>query len=155
MNDALDAALEAAAGLLRAALDVSRVTVRLADEDAAGRLVAEAAAAGQLRMSMRPPVDTTGQMTYQHVTATAEILVQPDCRADPIRPPAELMDTYGVRAQMVAPIKRDGVVSGAVSVHQAGRTRAWTAAEVELVRQAELLVETLLAAGTTAGGSRR
>ncbi len=153
MNDALDAALVATAGLLRAALEVSRVTVRLADENGDGRLVAEVVAAGEVRLADEPPMDTSGQMTYPHVMSTGEVLVQNDCRTDPIRPPAALMDVYGVRAQMVAPIKLAGLVGGALSVHQAGRPRTWTDAEIALVKNAEQVVETLLAGDVRRGGS--
>ncbi|MGW1551574.1 GAF domain-containing protein [Streptomyces sp. NPDC002346] len=152
MSDALDTALEATADLLRAALNASRVTVRLADDEGNGRLVAESVAAGQVRLSTQPPIDTADQMTYPHVIATAEVLVQSDCRTDPIRPPAELVDAYGVRAQIVAPIKRSDRVRGALSIHQAGHVRDWSGPEIDLVKQAELVVETLLARGALGKG---
>ena len=42
----------------------------------------------------------------------------------------------GLAAQIVTPVMRDGEVAAILSVHQLGRTRTWTADEIEACRRA-------------------
>ncbi len=58
------------------------------------------------------------------------ILVQDDCAANDPPPPKELMEYYGVRAQMLAPLVRDAQLIGIISVHYAPGPRAWTEDDV-------------------------
>lgn len=51
-------------------------------------------------------------------------LIQPHFAADP-RPPRALVDVYGVRAQMLAPVETGGAMTGWISVHSL-RERAWS-----------------------------
>ncbi|MER6983920.1 GAF domain-containing protein, partial [Streptomyces carpinensis] len=54
-------------------------------------------------------------------------LVQPHFEAIP-HPPQALIDVYGVRAQMLGPVERDGALAGWLSVHSMDE-RDWSAAD--------------------------
>jgi len=60
-------------------------------------------------------------------------VVQDDCSAASGEPHFRAMlELYGgLRAQIVTPVVRDGRVVAIVSLHQLGRTRQWTADEIE------------------------
>jgi maleate isomerase len=63
-------------------------------------------------------------------------LVQEDCSmADPA-PPPELIESYGVRAQMVAPLVRDDGLIGAISVHYVPGPRRWSAQDLVALKEA-------------------
>src|SRR5215208_2865246 len=63
-------------------------------------------------------------------------LVQDDCsRADPA-PPPELIELYGVRAQMVAPLVRDDSLIGVISVHYVPGPRVWSAQDLAALQEA-------------------
>ncbi|MDI3387726.1 GAF domain-containing protein [Streptomyces sp. B-S-A8] len=51
-------------------------------------------------------------------------LVQPHFRTDP-QPPQALVDVYGVHAQLLAPVERDGAMAGWISVHSMAE-REWS-----------------------------
>lgn len=48
--------------------------------------------------------------------------------AQPPTPP-EVIARYGVRAQMLAPVVRDGRCAGTLSVHETRAPRAWSAGD--------------------------
>ena len=67
--------------------------------------------------------------THVLIIARKEILVQPNCETAEPRPPAALIEVYGVRAQMLAPVMGEDAVIGWVSVHETRGQRNWTAHE--------------------------
>jgi len=73
-------------------------------------------------------------------------VVQEDCLAASAEPHFRTMlELYGgLRAQIVTPVVRDGRVAAIVSLHQLGRTRHWTEAEIEAARRAAEQVGELL-----------
>ena len=70
-------------------------------------------------------------------------LVQPDFATAP-KPPQALVDVYGVRAQMLAPVQHGADMVGWLSVHSLAE-RVWTAADQLAVEVAARDTETLLA----------
>lgn len=63
-------------------------------------------------------------------------LVQEDCSmADPA-PPPELIELYGVKAQMVAPLVREDRLVGVISVHYIPGPRDWSAEDVAALQEA-------------------
>jgi pimeloyl-ACP methyl ester carboxylesterase len=73
------------------------------------------------------------------------IVIQPDCRlADP-PPPPELLTTYGVKAQMLGPIRRNGLVAGWLSVHYSVSARAWSERDEASLQRAIDAVDATLA----------
>jgi maleate isomerase len=62
--------------------------------------------------------------------------VQNDCLADDLAPPSELIEHYGVKAQMLAPIVRDDRLVGVISVHYAPGPRDWSSENVAVLQEA-------------------
>jgi GAF domain-containing protein len=73
-------------------------------------------------------------------------VVQEDCLAASPEPHFRAMlELYGgLRSQIVTPVVRGGRVAAIVSLHQLGRTRRWSAGEIEASRQAADRVGELL-----------
>ncbi|MEV0598733.1 GAF domain-containing protein [Streptomyces sp. NPDC050315] len=69
-------------------------------------------------------------------------LVQPHFRADP-HPPQALIDVYGVNAQLLAPVERDGAMAGWISVHSMAE-RDWTDGDTAAVADAVARIQTAL-----------
>lgn len=120
---------DALAASLRSSLGVARVTVRLPTGDGGVGLVAEALDEGVSSMRSGPQEDATRFATYAFLAEHGVSLVQEDLVTHPVRPPASLIDFYGTRAQMLAPIRVDGELVGVVSVH-ALEVREWRDTEV-------------------------
>jgi GAF domain-containing protein len=56
-----------------------------------------------------------------------------------------MLELYGgLRAQIVTPVVEDGRVAAIVSLHQLGRTRHWTEAEIATASEAARRVGALL-----------
>ena len=122
---------------LRVATRATRTTLRidlpdrgLHVDDVAGEALAPGAASlrGQTAIDQR----AAGSITW--LAENRRVLVQNDVtgRVDPAPPPA-LMAVFGVTAQMLAPVVRDGAMPGWISVHHSGGARAWTDDDVSAV----------------------
>lgn len=150
-------------------LDVTgcdRTTLRL-DVPAHGLAVAVAAAEA-LRPGVRSirrdaSLDQRRLDTVVWLEDNRRNLVQPHVRGEP-RAPQALIDVYGVKAQLLGPIERDGAMAGWLSAHSLAE-RPWTQADIAAMDAARARVTSLLklAAGDcaartsgpdTAGGSR-
>jgi GAF domain-containing protein len=123
-------------------LGASRVTLRL---DTPGEIFPvryEALAPGIRSIKGDDSVgDLREAQTFQWVQRELRLLVQDDLLdADPPVPPA-LVDVYGARSQMLAPVVRDGEFVGVISIHYAPGPRAWTAEERAVLEQARAQVE--------------
>lgn len=121
---------------LLAATKASRTTLRLDTPGQVFPVVAEACAPGVRSIRDATEIDLRAAKTFQYLDREHELLVQRDCLVDEPVAPQELIDLYGVRAQMLAPILRDGRLAGIISVHHAATPRDWTAEEIEELRQA-------------------
>lgn len=131
------------------ALAASRVTLRL---DTPGRnfpATAEAIAEGVAPIGNDESLDQRNAPTARWIIARKEILVQPNCDTAEPPPPRELIDVYGVRAQLLAPVLESGEVVGWISVHETRGRRQWTTHEVDAIRAAALAVEELRAGHAT------
>lgn len=69
-------------------------------------------------------------------------LVQPDFSRPP-RPPAALRETYGVKAQMLAPVIRGGTLTGWLSVHS-NRQRDWGQPDLASLHEATAAVHAVI-----------
>ena len=121
---------------LLAATGATRVTLRL---DTPGRdfpAVAEALAPGAEPIRHDESIAQRGAPTAQWLFREQRPLIQDDVLVDEPRPPQGLIDAYGVRAQMLSPLVREGQVLGWVSVHQAGAPRRWSEADVAALEEA-------------------
>jgi maleate isomerase len=140
-----DPRLQRVADDLRARTAASRTTVRGRRGDDPVALLAESRASGvaSMRDGPRGP-GIVAAPTYVELERTRTILVQADTRTDPIRPPASLLDTFRVYAQMLAPVLDDDGMVGTISVHQQDATRVWTPQDVEALAAAQRAVTTYL-----------
>jgi maleate isomerase len=118
----------------------SRTTLRLdlPDQDAGLDTVAAEALAPGIR-SIRNDTsirNLRGASTVRFLVEQRRPLVQNDCLADALAPPSELIELYGVRAQMLAPIVRDDRLIGVISVHYVPGPRDWRAEDVAALQEA-------------------
>jgi GAF domain-containing protein len=114
---------------LLAATNASRTTLRL-DWPEWGLHVddvaAEARRPGVASLAGQTSIDQRRAETVRWLERELHPLVQDDCSTAEHAPPRELVELYGVRAQMLGPVVRDGHLVGWVSVHENGSTRRWT-----------------------------
>jgi maleate isomerase len=144
-NGAFRSRLQTIVERLRTATGGDRTTLRL-DWRSAGLSVGTCAAecCGPSVRSIRrdgtlPQRDlATVRWLDQHRVA----LIQPDFTGDP-RPPDALLDVYGVRAQMLGPLLRDGGMPGWLSVHSLAE-RTWSAADQDALSGAARQVQAVL-----------
>jgi GAF domain-containing protein len=104
----------------------SRTTLRLDSPDAFFPVVAEALAPGIGSIAGDTSIDLAASPTFEFLASEQALLIQSDLLAADPAPPPELIEHYGARAQMLAPIVRDGRLVGIVSVHYAPGPREWT-----------------------------
>lgn len=130
-------ALQEIAEELLATTSASRTTIRVDRPGAVFPVVAEALAPGVRSIKDETAMDLRGAATFKYLQRELRSLVQSDCLADPeSAPPPELLDLYGVRAQVLAPLVRDGRLAGIVSVHYADGPREWGEADVAAAERA-------------------
>ena len=115
---------------LLVATAASRVTLRLDTPGEVYPVVAEACAPGVRSIRGATEIDLRRAETFRFLEREQRLLVQTDCLVDDPVAPAELIELYGVRAQMLAPLVRGDRLVGIISVHHAGWPRKWTDAEV-------------------------
>ncbi len=126
------------------ATGASRVTLRLETPGQVYPVVAEALSPGVGSIREATEIDLRAARTFQFLDREHRLLVQRDCLTDePVAPP-ELIELYGVRAQMLAPLVRDERLIGIVSVHHAGTPRDWTEAEIAALNGAVERIQGLL-----------
>jgi 3-oxoacyl-[acyl-carrier protein] reductase len=128
--DAILAALRVATRATRTTLRMDLPERGLHVNDLAG----EALAPGAVSLRGQTAIDQRAAGSITWLETNRRVLVQDDLtgRVDPA-PPPQLMAVFGVTAQVLAPVVRDGAMQGWVSVHHAGGRRAWTADDVSAV----------------------
>ena len=118
----------------------SRTTLRLDDAQYGFHVddvVGEALAPGETKsLRGQTSINQRAAATAQWVEKNRRLLVQADLARDEPRAPEALIRAYGVRAQMLAPIVREGRLDGWISVHEARTSRTWTATEQAAVLKA-------------------
>jgi len=139
------AEIDAILGELLAATRASRVTLR---QDVPGDVFPvtnEVVADGAEPITDVATPDMARQPVVLEVQQGRQV-VQDDCLAASHEPHfREMLELYGgLRAQIVTPIVRDGRVAAIVSLHQLGRTRHWTDAEIATASETARKVGELL-----------
>ena len=124
---------------LLAKTKASRTTLRL-DVPAHGfqvnAVVAEALASGVKSIAAETSLQQRKSQTAGHLEANRKILVQNDCANAIPNPPKELMQIYGTKAQMLAPVVRGADMVGWLSVHYNPSTREWSREDVAALEAA-------------------
>src|SRR5262245_48683120 len=136
--------IDATLAELLAATDASRVTLRQEAPGDVFPVTHEALADGTPSIRGLATPGMSRQPVVLEVL-TGRQVVQDDCLAASDEPHfREMLELYGgLRAQIVTPVVRDGSVVAIVSLHQLGRTRTWTAAEIAAAQAAADRIETL------------
>lgn len=142
----LQATFDAILADLLAEIDASRTTLRL-DDAALGFSVADVAGEARLatEKSLRgqTSINQRAAPTAQWIEQYRRLLVQNDFSVRALRPPEALLRLYGVKAQMLAPLIRDGRLDGWVSVHET-RPRKWSRTDqAAVVTAAERILQAL------------
>ena len=117
--------------------------------------MAESTAPGVKPIAHDTSLDQRNAPTAQWLMRTHEVLVQDDCAVDEPPAPPALLEVYGVKAQMLAPVIREGALVGWISVHEVRSVRTWSAEEVSQLASAASRVAEMLAAGLTAAPGMR
>jgi GAF domain-containing protein len=113
------------------ATSASRVTLRLARPGEVFPVIAEVLAPGTPSIASGPAPDLTNAPTMRYLAERRANLIQDDCSTAEVPPPPELLEFYGVKAQMLAPIVGGTELIGLVSVHYTPSPRHWTTKEID------------------------
>ena len=114
---------------LLAKTGASRTTLRLDVPERGFQVngvVAEALAPGVKSIAAETSLQQRKSQTAGYLEKNRTMLVQSDCENAVPSPPKELMQIYGTKAQMVAPVVRGADMVGWVSVHYNVSTREWS-----------------------------
>jgi GAF domain-containing protein len=133
-DDAL-AALQQLLQRLLEDLDVSRTTVRLDVPELrfdVNDVAAEARRSSVRSLKGERSLDQRQTAAFRWLDVNRRVFVENDClNAEPgVAPEPEVIEIYGLRAEMVAPLIRAGDLIGALSVHYTPGPREWRADEV-------------------------
>jgi GAF domain-containing protein len=110
--------------------DATRTTLRLDTPGDVFPVVAEARAPNVRSIAGDSSIDLKGAPTFKYLDRERRNLIQSDVAAGDHPAPPELIEFYGVKAQMLAPLVRQDRLVGIISVHYAPSTREWTEADV-------------------------
>ena len=138
-SDRLRTMFDAILSELLKTVGASRTTLRLDDARHGFHIddvVAEALAPGENSLRGQTSINQRAAATAQWVEANRRLLVQSDLSVGEPRAPDALIKLYGVRAQMLAPIERQGRLGGWISVHEARGPRNWTEQDQAALRKA-------------------
>ncbi|GAA3710457.1 aspartate/glutamate racemase family protein [Gordonia hankookensis] len=130
---------------LRERTGCDRTTVRV-DDAALGLHVdlcaAESCGAGIRSIQHDPSLDQRALETVRWLDETRRVLVQP-AFVEPPFPPQALRDVYGVSAQVLGPVERDGEVAAWLSAHSLPE-RGWSDDDVAAMNDARAAMADLL-----------
>src|SRR5690242_2917597 len=97
--------------------NASRVTLRLEDPTGGLPVVAEAVKDGAEKIGETATADVRSVPAVAQLAQTRELLIQNDIEASDPPMPEDLRRLYELKAQMLAPLTRDGRLVGIISVH--------------------------------------
>jgi maleate isomerase len=118
--------------------DSSRTTLQVTQPDGTHPIVAEAVRHGMQQIrNQASNAELTGSSAFRSIDKTQDVLVLNDVEQANPALPRVLVDSYGVRAQMLAPLVLGGRLAGVLSVHHAPGARAWGARDLDAVRKAK------------------
>ena len=99
-------------------------------------VVAEALAPGVKSIAAETSLQQRKSQTAGYLEKNRTMLVQNDCENAVPSPPKDLMQIYGTKAQMVAPVVRGADMVGWVSVHYNLSTREWSREDIAALEAA-------------------
>jgi GAF domain-containing protein len=127
------------------ATGASRATLQLAQAGGGLAFAGEAVTHGARQIRNDPaqgaPLEAAA---FAQLEREKKIVAQDDlARADPPAPPA-LIERYGARARLLAPLELGGRLAGMITLHHLPGPRPWRAQDLEAVRQAQAAALALL-----------
>jgi maleate isomerase len=149
------ARMEAVLGDLREHAGAHRTTLRIDFDDFLFPVVAETLAPGMHTIKGDATFDLRKTASSRAVLDTLDVLVQEDCTDHEFAPPPEFVELYGVRAQMIGPIVRDGRVIGLISVHSKDGPREWSPADRAALRAAIAELDALIGEAPAGAATER
>ncbi len=129
---------------LHEAVGASRTTVRVDTPGQVFPVAAECVSPGVAPIRGESSIDLREAKTFRFLERELRPLIQNDLARDRLAPPPELIRRYGVKAQMLAPVVRDGRMAAFVSVHYVPSARRWSPRDVALLEDAARAVGELL-----------
>jgi maleate isomerase len=105
---------------------------------------AEARAPGVASLVGKTSIRQREGATVKWLERERRLLIQQDCAGADPAPPRELLELYGVRAQMLAPVVQAGELVGWLSVHQNASSRRWTDGDIAALSRAAAAVQSTL-----------
>jgi maleate isomerase len=99
-------------------------------------VVAEALAPGVDSIAAATSINQRASGTATWLENNRKILVQNDTVNATPSPPPQLMQIYGTKAQMMAPVVRGKDMTGWISVHYNPSAREWSATDVAALKHA-------------------
>ena len=140
-KSALIARLERELARLRDRTGACRTTLRFESAELGFRVddvCAESVREGLNSLKGETSIDQRRGVAFQWLDRHRRVFVERDClnAAPEVAPEREVIEIYGVRAEMVAPLIEAGRLAGAVSVHYTRGARDWTALEIATVESA-------------------
>jgi GAF domain-containing protein len=130
---------------LRVATGATRTTLREAGPEGDFAVIAESLGDGARSVRNDRTLDPRSGATFRFLLENDGLLIQDDAATHAYAAPRELREHYGMRSQMLGPIKRDGELIGIVSVHHGPDPRKWRDADIaaleHAVAQAAAIVE--------------
>ncbi len=139
--------LEEVMATLHVATASSRTTLRIdiAQHNChVDTVAAESVSPGVRPLKLDSSLNQRSLGTVQWLEKNHRMLVQDDCVHAEVPPPQALMNVYGVKAQMLAPLIWGENVVGWISVHQLGGVRHWTEKEMAILQKAADTTHALL-----------
>jgi maleate isomerase len=127
--------------------NASRTTLRLDVPDRGfhvNGVVAEALSPGIKSIAAETSLQQRQSQTATYLEQNRKILVQNDCAKAVPNPPVQLMQIYGTKAQMMAPVVRGPAMTGWLSVHYNLSPREWSPADVAALEAALAATQKLM-----------
>ena len=127
--------------------NASRTTIRLDVPDRSFNVsgcVAEALAPGIESIAAATSINQRASGTATWLEDNRKILVQNDTANAVPNPPPQLIQIYGTRAQMMAPVVRGKNMTGWISVHYNPSKRDWLADDVAALEYAVTVAHKLM-----------
>ena len=99
-------------------------------------VVAEALAPGERSLLGVDPIDISAAPTFLFLKRERRMIVQNDVLHADLQVPSAIIKSYGVGAQMLAPIVRDERLVAILAVAHTAGTREWSDADVAALERA-------------------
>lgn len=123
----------------------SRAMLQLASPDGGFPIAAEAVTHGARQIRNDPPdAGLLRPPAFATPVQDGEVIVQDDLELATAPVARALIDRYGARARMLAPVSRDGRLEGVIAVHHVQGPRHWETQDLEALRRARTAMQAAL-----------